>query len=184
MTEIDHVRSLSAAHVSPGLWSLQRLQNRGATYPGLTLTRLRCAFRVSHPPDALFPPKPFRPISDGSRSWPTVSSLASRVLHSAEVRCLLRCKQRVWLEPPLGFPPLQGCFSHFDGPARHGCLLPWTSIRSAANRPPSPVLRSIGRREPRSSPERTPPLLGSVHLVPASRVSVAEQVSHDPRKRK
>jgi hypothetical protein len=66
MTEIDHVRSLSAAHVSPGLWSLQRLQNRGATYPGLTLTRLRYAFRVSHPPDALFPPKPFRPISDGN----------------------------------------------------------------------------------------------------------------------
>jgi hypothetical protein len=66
MTEIDHVRSLSATHASPGLWSLQRLQNRGATYPGLTLTRLRCAFRVSHPPDASFPPKPFRPISDGN----------------------------------------------------------------------------------------------------------------------
>jgi hypothetical protein len=30
------VRSLSATHASPGFWSLQRLQNRGATYPGFT----------------------------------------------------------------------------------------------------------------------------------------------------
>lgn len=208
------VRSLSATHASPGFGSLQRLQNRGATYPGLTSPGYAApsGFRTLLTPcsprnlSALFQtvtllgfhPSKVSPFASWVRSLDQpcphgvgsngrvctladTASLASRAIHSAKVRGLLRCKQRVWLDPPLSFLPLQGCFSLSDGLARRELLLPWTLIRPAANRRPSPVLRSVDRREPRSSPKRSPPLLGSFHLVSANRVSVAEQVSNDPR---
>jgi hypothetical protein len=44
---LDLARSLSASHASLGFRSLQRIQHRGATYPGLNPARLRCVFRVS-----------------------------------------------------------------------------------------------------------------------------------------
>jgi hypothetical protein len=48
------------------VWVPPALAESGSDIPRACLTRLRCASRVSHPPDALFPPKPFRPISDGN----------------------------------------------------------------------------------------------------------------------
>jgi hypothetical protein len=55
------VGRLSSAHAFPGFFSLQRFRNREATGPGFASPGLSCASRVSHPPDALFLPKPLRP---------------------------------------------------------------------------------------------------------------------------
>jgi len=60
------VQDLSALHASPGFLSLQRLPVTGSDIPRGYQTRLRCVFRVSHPLDAFFLPKPIRRISDGN----------------------------------------------------------------------------------------------------------------------
>jgi hypothetical protein len=162
------------------------LAESGSDIPRDYLTRLRSVSRVSHPPDALLPPKPFRPISDGNA--PGISPFEGfpfRVLGSVSRPTLPAWR---WLERPrqlngrcrlarlpgntlrespwppslqaagvtrssLELSPLQGCFSLSDGLARRECLLPWTLIRSAANRRPSPVLRSLDRRGPRNISE-------------------------------
>lgn len=152
MTEIDVCSCLSAPLASPGFWSLQRLQKRGATYPGLYLARLRCASRVSHPPDASFPPKPVRPISDGnapgispsegfpshgmdSASRPTLP--AWRWLKRTRRACCRRCPR----SPPGRCTPWKSVASFA---ARSGCgsVLPW------AFAPPGVVIRL---RRPRST---------------------------------
>jgi hypothetical protein len=55
----------------PRFRPLQRFPGHGEPHtPGEShLIRLRCALRVSHPPDALLPPRPAELVSSRSRSW-------------------------------------------------------------------------------------------------------------------
>jgi hypothetical protein len=64
------VQMAATARASRGFVPFSVSRPRGATYPGEIPThRLRCALRVSHPPDALLPPRPAGLISSRSRSW-------------------------------------------------------------------------------------------------------------------
>lgn len=118
------------------------------------LPRLRCAFRVLHPLDALFLPKPHRRVSDGSAhgipalrrfplprhrpasrlAWPAWRWLErtrrSPTSPSPAFRALpsaeVRCRRCKQRDDPI-LPwafPPPGVVFPSDGPARHGGLLP------------------------------------------------------------
>jgi hypothetical protein len=56
------------------------------------------------------------------------SSPVSRVLISAEVRCLAGAEAPLWPVPPLSFPPSRDQTSRRRLPVNPGSLLPWTLL--------------------------------------------------------
>jgi hypothetical protein len=81
-------------------------QSRGATYPsGIPTRRLRCVPRVSHPLDALLPPRPAGLVSSRFRSWGS----PSRLVPCAAPYALSSAGSLGFLARPLrASPPLQG----------------------------------------------------------------------------
>lgn len=148
----------------------------GATYPGEIPThRLRCALRVSHPPDALLPPRPARLVSSRSRSWglpfgallpPTVPYVLSDAATLVEfARSPRRPASPSGLGTPSGIPSGDLGFSQDPPPDAPLGFSP-SRVSCPTRRPPGfpsarPLSRFSGsaacwphRRRPRVSPAR------------------------------
>lgn len=178
----------------------------GSYIPRVCRARLRYVFRVSHPLDVFFLPKPIHHISGGGapgilpyevfpfhgmdcasrpsfppgvgsnepgdQSRPGFSP-ASRALLSAEVRCLLAAEATGLARSSLGVRrPSRGLSPFATGPLGADAFSHGLGSGRRRTVCLSPALRSFGREEPRSAPQSASPLLGFLHLVPASRVSV------------
>jgi hypothetical protein len=79
-----------------------------ATYPGEhPCCRLRCALRVSHPPDALLPPRPAELFSSRSRLWGSPFEAFRRIARRTGLSTALTLKVSARSLTKLG-PPCQG----------------------------------------------------------------------------
>jgi hypothetical protein len=171
------------------------LAEPGSDWRRVYQTRLCCVFRVSHPLDALLLPIPpdrlsgrnapgihpskVSPSTAGAclsaglacltsaraapAAPPPATSPVFQALLSVEVRCLLAADAAGVARSSLGLPPPPGVFTFRDGAFRSP---PPASLEPSGRSLPSPAPRSLYRGGPGSSPRRSPPLLGFLHLVP------------------
>ncbi len=158
------------------------LAESGSDIARAYLTRLRCVFRVSHPPDALLPPKPFRPISDSnapgilpfegfpfrgmdSASRPTLPAWRwLKRTHRAHGR---RCP----CSPPGPYTPRKSVAS-FAASSGCGSSLPWVSVpsRGVSLASTAPLVTGASSHGLRSGRRRT------AHRLRSSGVLVEESL--------
>jgi hypothetical protein len=91
------VRSLSD-RTPLRVWNPTAHAEKGSDIPRVCLTRLRCVFRVFHPLDAFFLPKPFRRISDGNA--PGFELFGDFPFHGAGLASRLALPAWCWLKRP------------------------------------------------------------------------------------
>jgi hypothetical protein len=119
---VERHRGAHPSMLRPRFLPLQRLASREEPLipGGIPTHRLRCVPRVSHPLDALLPPRPAGLVSSRFRSWGSPSRLSPRRV----VRSLERRTPRVFDSAPSSFVSPSG-IEHMRG----SCTRAWGLAR-------------------------------------------------------
>jgi hypothetical protein len=145
----------ASRHLPRGLLPLQRSRQGRSTRHRACLTRLRSAYRVSHPPDGLLSPKPSGLVSCRWRSWgwyppePFPPNEAVTPLDARNPHAVSRGSSRC-----VGPTPGPGTSPESDTP---NAVLPATRAAALMGFFLSRALRPASREEPSSGP---PPPMG------------------------